>query len=76
MPVNIKSTLRLFDDDAYLYKVIHSIADSQLPQVDLNNLQEWETTWDVEFHPKKCKLLTITNKKKPGKHYITLCDDC
>ena len=29
--------------------------------------QQWETKWKMEFHPEKCQLLTITNKKKVTK---------
>ena len=40
------------------------IVDSQLLQTDLDSLQVWEKRWDMEFHPKKCKVLAITNKQK------------
>jgi len=33
-------------------------------QADLDKLIEWETAWSMEFHPEKCKLLRITNKRK------------
>ena len=26
---------------------------------------DWEQNWDIEFHPQKCKLLSITNKTRP-----------
>ena len=65
MPPYVKSKIRLFADDAYLYKIINSIMDSQLLQIDLDNLQKWEKYLDMEFHPQKCKLLTVTNKTKP-----------
>ena len=72
MPAFVKSKLRLFADDAYLYKVIKTIVDSQLLQTDLDSLQVWEERWDMEFHPKKCKVLTITNKKKPLKTFYLI----
>ena len=72
MPAFVKSKLRLFADDAYLYKVIKAIVDSQLLQTDLDSLQVWEERWDMEFHPKKCKVLTITNKKKPLKTFYLI----
>ena len=65
MPPCVKSQIRLFADDAYLYRVIDSMEDSTSLQADLNQLQEWEKFWDMEFHPGKCKSLTVTNKTKP-----------
>ncbi|XP_066924372.1 uncharacterized protein B0403.1-like [Clytia hemisphaerica] len=41
------------------------MADPLILQEDLTALQEWETLSDMEFHPQKCKHLTITNKTKP-----------
>ena len=34
-------------------------------QADLNTLQEWERTWDMEFNLGKCQVLHITRSKKP-----------
>ena len=66
MPSYVNSSkIRLFADDAYLYRTIASIEDPIQLQDDLTSLQEWERLWDMEFHPKKCKQLTITNKTKP-----------
>ena len=62
--VNFSST-GLFADDALIYKIINSNQDSTLLQEDLNSLTEWEKEWSMEFHPDKCKLLRITNKRKP-----------
>ena len=65
MPSYVKSHIRLFADDAYLYRIIDRIDDPITLQEDLTALQQWETLWDMEFHPEKCKHLTITNKSKP-----------
>jgi hypothetical protein len=34
-------------------------------QDDMDNLLQWEQDWQMEFHPSKCQLLRITNKRKP-----------
>ena len=63
-PVNIKSKLRLFADDSYIYKIIKSKQDTIDLQNDVDMLVRWEKKWSMEFHPDKCKLLTISNKRK------------
>ena len=57
--------IRLFADDSLLYRVINSPLDQQILQNDLITLQAWEEENKMEFHPDKCKVLKITNKKKP-----------
>ena len=69
--------IRLFADDSLLYRTIKTDEDSAILQNDLNQLQEWEKTWKMEFHPHKCQLIRITNKVKPisnnyAIHNITL----
>ena len=56
--------LKLFADDSLLYRVIRTIQDSLTLQNDLKLLQAWEKKWKMEFHPKKCQLVRITNKRK------------
>ena len=53
-------------------KLLKAIVDSQLLQTDLDSLQVWEKRWDIEFHPKRCKVLTITNKKKTLKTFYLI----
>ena len=64
--------LRLFADDSFLYRQIKSKTDSMILQKDLETLQKWEKKWKMEFHPDKCQVLTITNKRSPIKsdYYI------
>ena len=65
LPLNVNSKVRLFADDAYLYRTITSKEDIITLQNDLDSLQTWEALWSMEFHPNKCKLLRVTNKTKP-----------
>jgi hypothetical protein len=60
------STVRLFAYDCVLYRKIQNEADSKLLQEDMNNLLRWESEWQMEFHPSKCQLLRVTNKRKPS----------
>lgn len=72
LPEGIRSTVRLFADDTIMYKPIDSPSDAESLQDDLNKLAEWESIWQMEFHPGKCQILTVTNKKKPIKFDYTL----
>ena len=39
---------------------------------DLNYLQEWERTWDMEFNPSKCPVLHISRARQPIHSQYTL----
>ena len=36
------------------------------------NLVDWEKTWQMEFHPDKCEIISITRKRNPVKYPYTL----
>jgi hypothetical protein len=55
--------LRLFADDSILYRVIKSVNGTLILQKDLDQLQKWEKANKMEFHPNKCQILCITNKR-------------
>ena len=75
LPDYIKnSTVRLFADDCVLYKSITSPEDSVKLQEDLYHLQEWEQQWMMKFHPLKCQVLRITNKRNPLQSSYTIDD--
>ncbi len=59
------SHVRLFADDCVLYHQIKTTSDTETLQRDLDGLQQWESDWQMQFHPQKCQLLRITNKKSP-----------
>ena len=66
------SQLRLFADDSIIYKTIKSQKDCDSLQEDLDAAARWENDWLMAFHPDKCSVLTITNKKNPVKHNYLL----
>ena len=49
LPEDIQSQVRLFVDDTAVYLTVSGPNDSNILQSDLNYLQEWERTWDMEF---------------------------
>ena len=65
MPNNISSTIRLYADDALLYRSIHNEKDVYALQNDLNLLTSWAAEWQMTFNPKKTEFLRITNKINP-----------
>lgn len=71
LPENIISQVRLFADDTAIYITVNNNRDQTL-QEDLNRLQKWEHTWDMEFNPSKCTVINITRSKHPHKTSYTL----
>jgi len=37
--------------------------DAEKFQRDLDKLAEWEKIWQMEFHPDKCEIISITRKE-------------
>ena len=72
LPQNIQSQVRLFADDTAVYLTVSSFKNVNILQADLDTLQEWERTWDMEFNPGKCQVLPITRSKQPLQSQYTL----
>ena len=60
-----KSTVKLFADDAILYRNINSRNDTHILQHDILALQEWANKWQMKFSPDKCALLSFSKSKSP-----------
>ena len=56
--------MRLFADDAVIYRVIKSPSDHDVLQNDLNNFKSWADNWQMDFNIAKCHLLSVTNRQK------------
>jgi heme oxygenase len=61
----LRSTVRLFADDTIAYFTITSEDDAEHLQEDLDKLAQWGKDWHMQFHPAKCTVLTVTNKRNP-----------
>jgi len=59
---NIKSEIRLFVDDIFIYKTITTLNDHNILQTDLNSLSHWASDWLMEFNIPKCKILQFTTR--------------
>ncbi|MCG7866607.1 MAG: reverse transcriptase family protein, partial [Candidatus Thiodiazotropha taylori] len=65
LPQTIQSNVRLFADDCIVYRELNSSYDCEILQQDLHNLENWERTWGMEFHPAKCNVMRVTNSRQP-----------
>jgi ribosomal protein L11 methylase PrmA len=63
-----QSEARLSADDCLLFrKITKKRTDSKQLLQDLTSLQDWEQQWQMEFHPQKCMVIHISNKRQPIK---------
>lgn len=72
LPENIQSQVRLFADDTAVYLTVRNKNDTSILQDDLDTLQKWERTWDMEFNPSKCQVLHISRARQPIHSQYTL----
>ena len=63
LPNKVSSNARLFADDTAVDRKIKSSVDQESLQEDLHSLAKWESEWDMAFHPDKCQVLQVSNKK-------------
>ena len=62
------SDARLFADDCLLYRHIRNDKDSVDLQTDLTALEDWETKWQMRFHPEKCTVIRVCTNKSLRKN--------
>ena len=67
LPTSVKSKVRLFADDTIIYRHINKHQDTVDLQDDLRQLEDWESKWQMEFHPGKCQVVHFTRSSKPIK---------
>ena len=60
-----KSQVVMFADDTKVYKEVKSQDDGAAIQQDLHSLSSWSAASGLTFNEKKCKLQSITRKRKP-----------
>ena len=74
MPEFVASCIEMFADGAKVFKAMMTEQDRSDLQEDLDNLQNWESTWKMKFSADKCKVLHIGNQN-PQYEY-RMCDTC
>ena len=71
LPDSIKSAvIKLFADDAKIYKHIQEVADCNDLQEDLSKACEWTDDWQLLFHPDKCKVVRLGKENEQHIYYI------
>jgi hypothetical protein len=59
----VDSNLRLFADDAVVYREIRSVNDKESLTKDLEAIQEWCDSWQLELNLKKCVVVNFWKRK-------------
>ncbi|MCP4461100.1 MAG: reverse transcriptase family protein [Cytophagales bacterium] len=57
--------LALYADDTKIWRSITSENDHRILQTDIDYLNEWAIHNKMNFHPKKCKVVSICNRESP-----------
>ena len=65
LPDKLKSNIKLYADDAKLYREIKSVEDCQILQNDILEMEEWANIWQLTFNPLKCQVLKIGKTYHP-----------
>ena len=65
LPSVAQTTIALFADDAKCYIDVNSTSDCELLQADLNALVTWSNEWELNFHPSKCQVITMSRRRNP-----------
>ena len=75
MPNSVSSNLTMYADDTKLYRPVRSPQDMRVLQEDLDALQRWSTSWLLNFHPGKCKMLRLgTSLYQKGEYSLANSD--
>jgi hypothetical protein len=65
LPEVVSSPVRIFTEDCLVYRSINKMEDTAALQNDMSALQQWESDWQMMFHPEKCTTIHISKKRNP-----------
>ena len=57
LPTLVRSHIKLFADDAKIYRALTSPQDAEILQADINALEKWSDEWLLKFNPQKCQVM-------------------
>ena len=72
--VAINSNVALFADESTCFRAIHSPADNDLLQLDLDFMCSWSVYWSLKFNAEKSFLLRISRKRKASEYTNSISD--
>ena len=61
--LNSGTDLALYADDTKIWRTIYSDLDHELLQRDISYLHEWAIANKMKFHPSKCKVVSVAQRK-------------
>lgn len=70
LPEDLKSNIYLFADDTKISKTINCANDQIILQSDIDKLTLWSKKWLLEFHPKKCKIMSLGRQSNANFSYF------
>lgn len=68
LPQVVKSAVKMFADDTKLYGKSNTSQGIEELQEDLDQLQQWSERWLLRFHPQKCAVMKLGNKKSEASY--------
>ena len=74
--ISSQTSLKLFADDSLLFRTINNPDDCDILQKDMNSLLSWADQWQINFHPEKCIVMSITNKRSPLHYDYSMSGHC
>ena len=62
--ISRKSRLKLYADDALLYRAVDSVVDQYTLQDELDRIQGWADKWLMRFNVKKCVFMRVAARRR------------
>lgn len=71
LPSVVMNPIRLFADDTKIFTRSEIDGATDSLQDDLTSLQDWSTKWCLRFHPEKCHVVKLGNRKSEALYTMT-----
>ncbi len=73
LPAHVDSGVKMFADDTKVYRQVSTVEDCEALQKDINELENWSNTWQMRFHPQKCKVLRVGKNHPEFTYQMHVC---